>query len=1146
MMMHKKSVILIFFFVSIFFCSLLPIFPQDINLDNSIKNSNNENDKKENVEIEDINKGDDVDAITENKNEPKDNNINENILKIIQSIEGKNISNIPFKEIDDNIFLFMRGFGDAKLTWTYGVEFFKDYTTSIIQSPVFVQQANLSLLLLMKKNWYFGINYKEKVYDSSIYLGFIDIENNIKKHIRIGNKGINFPNVYPFIRGGKFSHLSPGLFSQFEGDNWRVDTIIRYDSKEKNKRLFYGKYEVVENKLSISNWKKAQYFYIPDNNLVGKKAIVYVKDGKLNDWHLLQKNEYSIDFRKNILILKECFINGVAINLFEESQVEDVIDDGKTYFLDTSLYDKINNDVYIEINGNKFLCLKKNETFSIFEIASIYDFNNIDEIKEVDVIDRNTNNKSSDFGVKLNDFNFNSSKLHSQVEVYLINKTFDYKNSFCRYPFFKNNSHIYLMHPDDDKNTFELLSSLYILHSDYVLPKNTNAEDIEVLKNGIPIFDFVYDEATHIINIKSGVSPSDKIEIRWSENKNYSSKGSLKLGIGAKYKPIEWLSLFIAGTSDLSVAKESNKINDKYVFSTGAELEYKYFSAGSYFGLDILTDRKDKTLISKNHFYIRYDDKRSFSIFSNPMFFLDFDVNKSDQVYLHSNIISSLDIWKINISGNISFQDKKNKHGIIESAGHNIKIPLYFLYMEESFFINNNANLISRANTIKWNKYINLEHSTFITYDGKFVQQGILSSLNPVIPQTKIGNFFLQLKIELNQKYKIYSNTLENYYISWKDSLISSYSSGVYNPLFRTEHMTFVFNWFYPREMNYSSGFNIQGINFDAHLYSDNNISLRKKDNISTSFRLFMAYNEIFITPYWERFASKQFISKLSFNYKDDFTSMFNSLKEEYWFFSVPIFYDLFDRTILSKMQISFNNVYTFSNTYGLEVSRLLLNTIQDLYTPLEFNTSFSRIIKSNNFNINASEYYSIKFEIKYLSQDLFQTKYETGILKNIIADELIRDYNLDFDFSKEFFNFYFKSNHKLFFYNNNNNKIGFENKFSIEVDKVEKQLIPKKWKEEISFLFSYIGKKSLIKMLFSMLSKFNLLDEREEKISISLFKESYSKKLGYKFSFMHTQRTKIGENGSIKLFADVSLLSTNRNSILLNFNIGLAGKIEY
>ena len=521
-------------------------------------------------------------------------------------------------------------------------------------------------------------------------------------------------------------------------------------------------------------------------------------------------------------------------------------------------------------------------------------------------------------------------------------------------------------------------------------------------------------------------------------------------------------------------------------------------------------------------------------------------MNRSSKVSLHSNTEVGLDIWKISLDGKISLQDNINNKNIIESLGHIVKMPIYFFYMDEYFFINVNESILSRTNKIKFEKYINFDHLTSVNYDRRFVYQQVTSSISPIIPETSVGSFFMEFKINLYQKYITNYNLYNNgYVIAWKDSLVDAYSVGAENPILRNESLSFIFNWSYPKEMNYDSGFNILGVNFDSKIYATNNLASQKNENITYSFRIPLAFNEVFITPFWERLASKRIDFRRSLSYRDDFNSLFNSLKEQYWFFATPIIYDIFDRSILRKIR-GLNDNYSFSNTYGLDVSRLISNTLRDLYIPHEFNTSLSRIIYSNNSGISVREDYKLRFNIRYAALDIFMEKYSTGIFKNINQDELIRDYNFYFIFSKDYFNFYFNSIHKLYFYQHGDNKIGFENKFDIEVEKIEKKLIAKAWKEDVSFLYSFKGYKSLTNMLFSLFTKFNLLDEREEKLTVSIFRQTYSNMIDYKFSFRHTQKTKIGDNGQIKMFADVSIASTRRSSVLLNLTFGIAGKVEY
>ncbi|MGP1414666.1 MAG: hypothetical protein ACTTJ6_01850 [Treponema sp.] len=1132
------------FFIIVFIFSLALAFAENIesieeqNTEENVLDNTKSLDNESNYEVQ----NDEKNIETSEEDFLKD----EKFLKTMEIIEEKNIIETPIKKLDDDIFLFMQGFGEAEFKWTIGFEFFKGYTQSFIQSPVLVQEANLSLLLLMKRHWYFGINYKDKLSDSSIYIGYIDIEKDIKKHIRLGNKGINFPNIYPFIRGGS-SKLSPGLSAQFEGEKWRFDSIIKYDSGQKNKRIFYGKNEVLENKTSISSWKKAQYFYIPYNDLYGKSFDVYVKDSQYGQWRLLTKDNYTVDSRKNILILNKSYNYGVAINLFSVAEVASIITETKNYFFATSIEDLIDNDVYINIHSSVFLALKKYNIFSCFEISSIYDFENIDYNHEIYVVEKGTSNKSDDFDVKLNYINsyFDSSAKVVLGQVHLSYVDIDYKEAITRFPFLTNNEHIYVpANTNNDKNSYEFLSYVYIPVSDFVLPKD--AIDIEVIKNGIPILDFTYDEYTNIVYIK-GVLPSDKIEIRWTESKKYSTDGMIVLGLAGQYRPFEWLTLFLASMSNLNVKKDKNEINDKYSISTGFDINYGVIKAGSHFGFEANSNRGDKNIyISKNHFYFNYEDEKKLSIFSNPRVSLDFDVNKSDKLSIHSNAEVGLDIWKIKLGGKISLQDNINNKTIIESIGHRIKVPIYFFYMDEDFFININESILSRTNKIKFEKYINFDHLTFVNYDRRFIYQQVISSISPIIPTTSVGNFFMEFRINLFQKYtgnyNLYNN---NYAISWKDSLIDSYSIGVDNPLLRNESISFTFNWSYPKEMNYYSGFSVLGLNFDSRVYAVNNASSDKNENITYSFRLPLAFNEVFITPFWERLASKQISFRRSLNYKDDFISLFASLKEQYWFFATPIIYDIFDQKILYRIQTQ-KDSYSFSNIYGLDISRLISNTLKDLYIPHEFNTSLTRIIRSNNSNVNAHEYYKLRFNIRYTALDIFMSKYSSGIFKNITQDELVRDYDFYFIFSKDYFNFHFNSIHKLYFYQYGDNKVGFENKFDIEVEKIKTKLIARAWREDISFLYSFRGYRSITNILFSLFTKFNLIDEREEKITVSLFRQTYSNMIDYKFSFRHTQKTKIGENGQIRMFADVSIASTRRSSVLLNLTFGIAGKIEY
>jgi len=1107
--------------------------------------------------------------------------IDDATLATIQTIEEKAVTNIPHKRLDNEIFLFMMGYGEAKLIWTFGFEFFNGATLTQVQSPIFAQEANLSLLFLMKRRWYFGINYKDKTLDSSIYMGYINEDDAIKKHIRLGNKGINFPSIYPFIKGGKTAHLSPGASAKLEGDKWRFDSAIRYDSSEKRSRIFYGKTERIEQKTSILSWQKAQYFYLPHSHLLGKIPRVYVKDTERGDWRPLAKNTFYLSSREGVLVLNKSYPYGVAINIFEAPLVQNAIQDAKTHFAGTPIVSEIEDDPYIIIEGSTFLTLKKYKKFSPFEIASIYTLKDLDARSEAYVIEKSDASPSPHFSIKFGyiEHPFIPIDSHSSTtktaHVAPLSQALNYADIAHRYPFIQDNHHAYRSVSDirEELLTLELISYLYSPVSDYVLPKDANGDDIEVYKNGVPIFDFTFDSATRILHLNVEVFPSDKIEIRWSESKQYSKTGKVKMATGVQYKPLEWLTLFLANSARISVSREKGELQDEYTVSTGADVKWKGLEAGAHFAMQALTNRQDKkAFASKNHFYAKYEDDASYSIFSHPKIAIDFDANKGEKTSLHSNMSSSINVWKIGLRGNISLQNETLGKKVIESAGHGVSVPLWFFSMDEAFFINNNIAFLSRSNSIKWKKFLNIEHNTYVTYEKAHTQSGITSSIEPIIPHSKYGNFFLQFKLNLNQKYKHlqghpFDDQKENYWQSWSRSLLDTYSTGSYNALNRSENMSFIFNWSHPIAMNEASGFNVEGVNFEARLKSDNSALASKKDAVFVQLHLPLTFNEVFITPFWERSGEKYFKKKVSASYKSDFESMFSSLKDEYWVFAVPIFYDLFDTSLRRKMQTDDDSIlYSFSNTYGLDVSRLLSYTKKDLYTPVEVSTSFTRMLKTQAFSTFAHQYYKFAFGIKYKADDVFIRKKkdadadEAELFSDdekaslFVGDELIRYYDASFLFAQDgssssknlFFNFSLNTLHRLMFYDVHDNKTGFENKLKLEIESFESQLRAKAWKEEVSFIYSYQGKKSLINMLFSSFSKFELFDIREEKLSLALFQETYAKQIGYKLTFSHTQKTRIGENGEMKMFIDASVFSTSRPSVKVEFTLGLAGKVEY
>ncbi len=474
--------------------------------------------------------------------------------------------------------------------------------------------------------------------------------------------------------------------------------------------------------------------------------------------------------------------------------------------------------------------------------------------------------------------------------------------------------------------------------------------------------------------------------------------------------------------------------------------------------------------------------------------------------------------------------------------------------MNEDFFVNRKENILRRENNIYFQKYLDLKYTSSINYNKEFTNQKIKTSISPLIPEFKYGAIFTELSFKLDQKYPRKKDiTNFSYPISWKESLIDSYSPGEEDAVKRNSELKFIFNLFTNPENDAENKKAVfLGLNINANTRINFEQDKLKQSKETTSFSISAPFkvDNIFMTPLFTRKIERNKADSelaLQNSYKQDLNSLFTGLKTQYWIFSKPIFYDLFDKNINKQMQLNDLNSYYFYNVYSFSLSRLLKTSLIDLFLPLEFTTAISRQTKSEKTYIKASDIYSLEFLIKYLTINISGKYGLVNWSKWYEQDELNRLYKFNFDFGKNFFKFNLNAEHKLNFFLNYTNKLEFKNKFSCKASKLNSSKIKlNSWSEEFSFSYIASANKTLPSLIINKFSKINIKDFREEKASIKLYTNEESKKINYLISFSHSQISKIGKNGEIKLFVDLEGKSTENKSFLFGMGFGISGKIEY
>ncbi|UTC74322.1 hypothetical protein E4O03_08715 [Treponema sp. OMZ 792] len=1106
-------------------------------------------------------------------------------IDLIKKRTGENKAGQYFKNFDEeNTVLFLDGFWDMEFLGLSSFEFFDGYAKVNSFQGVFKQKANLALLLLLNNEFYFETLYKDDYKKSTLAFGYFGKEESPIKHIRAGNSNIKFPLNYGYIDTGGGKFISPGIMGTFAGENWSGDTVLRYESSEYNSKTYYGNTEIIENKISINAWQKARHFYIPVDNLYGKPVLVFVKDFAGGQWRPLSPDEFAVDPRLKTLSLKKSYPEGVALNYFDlEANPGDPNNPANKHLGNVTDYFSVLgsipaiNEIIASIHpdvswykenvfGKDLLVLKKNN-FSPFEIASRYEAPESSN-SSLSIVDTHTQSEVLNFEASVESAGSFLGDFQKLKFIQVLNPSQGYDFSIIEqmFPFRKTDSKIYLPGNSDESDlSLQIFCKNYLPSPGFILPDTAIPGSIRVFKNKIRIFDFDYNESNHNLTIHEPVLSNDIIEIQWKEALTYSDSGLVRFAGGAHWRPVSGLDMFFAGSGDWEITKQKFNPIDTYKLSTGLNYKNQTIKTGSVFGFEAGVDRKlsakEQAYSFQNKSYFNYSldgplySKNSIPVFSNPKFYFEENIKIDKRIgNAHTKTNAAIDIWKIKFAGLLSLKNNffSDNSKMIESYGHSVIMPIYFVYLSEDFFVNIHDNILRREGKINFEKYVNINYLTSVDYNKDYTSQKILTSISPAIPEADFGIIYSQINFFISQKYKTLLNPASaSYNSAWTKSLIDMYSKGEKNAEDRTGGMTFLFNYF-PNEKD-KDGIQLSGINFDAFSKTLFQNKGKVKSLDETGFEISVPFNtgKIFFSPIVKRKITKEKIgteAEKQDSYASDLKFLFTGLGGQYWLFSIPFFYDMFDQKIVKEIQTNNNEVYyTFFNSYGFNLSRLISGTIKDLYTPLEFGTAVSRLVQSAQLNSGQSNIYGLDFSFKYTTLNISGKYGYFDWFDFYDQDELNRFYKFGFSFGKNFFKFNFNSNHGLYFFFNSNNKLGFENEFLYTASKIENsKLSTDEWKEKFSLMFSYKGGTSLPRVIIESFSKIPLSDSREEKLSIELSQNKSLKKLNYKLSFKHSQSTKIGSHGEIKIFAELEGASTTSNSFLLNVNAGISGKVDF
>lgn len=482
----------------------------------------------------------------------------------------KNIFNAEFGKTQSNTVDFLAG-GHWKASITTGINSTfggKSDTQFSWIKPVFKQEVDLNLYLLLNKKYYFEAAFAEEFEKNTVAAGYIG--EGFLKEARISNRKIIFPEFYSVSKmgyglGGGDAQ-TPGIMAAFSNEKLKINAAVRWEQLLSKTKTWRGKNALNENTINLVSWNKGQQFYLPGNNFASSIRSVYIESssGDYSDidsrkYKKLSPSDYLVSSMEDGGVLtvsqseKAVTISGkllcVAVSFYgsiSQSELENHIDSLQAYFGDAyNLKDFSFTKVhgfFRKINGENCVLLQWETGFSPYAVTYRYDIGTT-ALSDAAVISSTSRVQNKKYAVAESSDDFLMSgeffdKKHNYIDVYIPDTSSRRKmTAEVQFPFASDFPLVYLA-PETARKTSDLVikTESYSTSSRFDIGNKAVEGTVRVYKNGVLDGGAKYSRESGTFSLSSAVSDTDKITATWYEDNESASTGSVAAGAGILYK----------------------------------------------------------------------------------------------------------------------------------------------------------------------------------------------------------------------------------------------------------------------------------------------------------------------------------------------------------------------------------------------------------------------------------------------------------------------------------------------------------------------------------------------------------------------------------------------------------------------------------
>ncbi|HSV55797.1 MAG TPA: hypothetical protein VLH39_01650, partial [Magnetospirillaceae bacterium] len=173
---------------------------------------------------------------------------------------------------------------------------------------LFRQVPDLWLSLTVLDRWFLEASLTAEGFGGEYVAGYRGGEGDFLREVRLGNKGVSFPDL-PYIALGVGTSTSFGVSALGSGVGGSAHFLLRYDQARRVTQIWVGGREVTRLEYRPSEYARGRWFLLPDQIIVDLELYVETSGGILTGsdgrtYRRMRSDEYSLSAATGRLDLK--------------------------------------------------------------------------------------------------------------------------------------------------------------------------------------------------------------------------------------------------------------------------------------------------------------------------------------------------------------------------------------------------------------------------------------------------------------------------------------------------------------------------------------------------------------------------------------------------------------------------------------------------------------------------------------------------------------------------------------------------------------------------------------------------------------------------------------------------------------------------